>query len=647
MEKRVLLTAVFLAGMLLLAGLALAITGEAVTGDAVTGKASALNFNVSIRIITGAPAVYIAVPENRSFLPFPFNYFNTNNISLNYSVIDVADVDKAWYSIDNGANISVSGNTTISAADGNHTLRLYANNTLAFTNSTARAISVNASLGWFVCTSKYNGTTTNLTAMIILGKTYMGAISNLTLEIAKYGKIEINETLNISRDLCFYGDNVSYIDDYSDIFTSASPLYNVVYSKWQVPELNKSAIISFYNLSINSTNVYSNPRIVRNNATCPSSECAVESYSNGTLRFWVSYLGAVYSAEETPAAAPVTPAAEEAGAAAGGGGVERAKKIEVDRNEIKVLIRQGESRREQIIVTNIWKEKINVIITAFGIENFVKASPRDFELKAGESKIVHLEFSAEADTNPNLYFGSIKIKGSDDERIISAIIEVASKAPSVGTIIDIPQKYQNLMPDDNIVFNVLLYNVGIEKSADVLVEYTIMDIYGKIYASDEEKMSIMGQEGFTRSIKLPANLPFGDYILYAKTTYKGAVSSSSMKFSVGRISNTLAYIIALAGAVVAASAVIVYILRKKPFAGLIKKRVVISIGRGKAISVSSDRSISLRKIAERLEPDIKNKMTIVIGRNELGFSGVSEERLRNALARAGISRFAIKVEKKD
>ena len=80
-----------------------AVENISLTGKVITGKASSQQTNVSVIVDTIPPFVSISSPENRTSLPFPFNFYNTNNISLNYTAYDsVSWIDTVWYNIDNG-----------------------------------------------------------------------------------------------------------------------------------------------------------------------------------------------------------------------------------------------------------------------------------------------------------------------------------------------------------------------------------------------------------------------------------------------------------------------------------------------------------------------------------------------------------------
>ena len=69
----------------------------------------------------------------------PSGTYSISNISLSYSASDNVALDKCWYTLNSGSNVTLDNctNTTITAASGSNTLNLYANDTSGKTNSSS------------------------------------------------------------------------------------------------------------------------------------------------------------------------------------------------------------------------------------------------------------------------------------------------------------------------------------------------------------------------------------------------------------------------------------------------------------------------------------------------------------------------------
>jgi hypothetical protein len=112
--------------------------------------------------------------------------------------------------------------------------------------------------------SKFNtSTTTDFTSVDNISR-----VSNAVLEIAPYGKMEFLQPVDFtSLDL----------DSYVNILSN-----NISIDVSALPQLNKSAKLTLYNLQ------WAYPGIIVNGNSCPTSICAIVSYSNNNLAFQVS-----------------------------------------------------------------------------------------------------------------------------------------------------------------------------------------------------------------------------------------------------------------------------------------------------------------------------------------------------------------------
>jgi len=130
-----------------------------------------------------------------------------------------------------------------------------------FTNNTVE-IDVNKGLN-LIEMDKFKGSTTDLKEVDLSN------ISNFTLEIPNYGKIEFIEPINLSDD--------ANIDEY---VIMSNNLIEV--DTEALPQLNKRAKLYLYNLPYSF-----NPIILRDGLFCPSSECEFINYEDGILEFEV------------------------------------------------------------------------------------------------------------------------------------------------------------------------------------------------------------------------------------------------------------------------------------------------------------------------------------------------------------------------
>ncbi len=200
-------------------------------------------------------------------------------------------------------------------------------------------------------------------------------------------------------------------------------------------------------------------------------------------------------------------------------------KIEPDL--IKVLVKQGESEREIITITNLGTTILNVSLDLVDIEELIVMSEDFLSLKIGESKEINVDIFAREQEIPEIYTGKIIVK---DERTgvtktINVIIEVKAKKPLFDIRTDIIFKKVSLGKDVSARINVL--NLGDLENIDVLIYYAIKDLDENIISFKEESMAIDKKLDIKRKIKLPQNILLGDYLFYSRVSY-GDITASSM-----------------------------------------------------------------------------------------------------------------------
>lgn len=108
-------------------------------------------------------------------------------------------------------------------------------------------------------------------------------VSNVKLGINNIGEIKFTSPIRLTRDNTVIDLDTNVIIEKEKVEIKSSV----------IPELNKPAIITLYNIDKN------NPRILKDGVLCPISQCTINSFSNKTLVFTVNGFS-VYTIDETP-----------------------------------------------------------------------------------------------------------------------------------------------------------------------------------------------------------------------------------------------------------------------------------------------------------------------------------------------------------
>ena len=474
---------------------------------------SSLTTNVSVQVIsdTTPPAVKIYYPTNSTI--------NTlTNINLNFSATDTS-LDKIWYNLDGGTNITITQNTTFNSSMGIHTLYLFANDTQNNMNNSEKVnfvISPNW-LNWSITMTEFNLSSTNFANF---NSSTQWNISNLELHVG-FGSIEFLKNINISDHFDF--------DKYINItnnFIFLDSNYLTIF--------NTSTELTLYNLT------FTNPRIVKDGIVCPATICTKISYSGGTLKFNVTSFSS-YSGEETPSSGGGSGSGSGSGGSGGGIGstVTEPPSFTTNIDNLQLSLKQGESKKEFLTIKNNKDTTITVNINIESIKDLVFL-PGDLIqssliIPANSEESLQLIFNIPIDQEPDLYIGSIDITSGPTTKTIKTIIEVESAKPLFDVYIEIKNPNKLVAPGELLIANTKIFNLGDYGRYDVEINYTIKDYDGKGISQETETAAIETSVNLIREFLIPTNTKLGTYIIYVTAKYNNSIGSSSSLFEVTKI----------------------------------------------------------------------------------------------------------------
>jgi len=232
---------------------------------------------------------------------------------------------------------------------------------------------------------------------------------------------------------------------------------------------------------------------------------------------------------ETPA--PVILPQTPSGGGGGGRGAVLIKNFSLDKELIKVSIKQGENAKEFLAIKNTGNTEIKIILEVSKLEKFIILSDEEFVLKAGESKTIGIDLFAKENEAADSYLGKIIVSGEGIRKTVSLILEIKEKR----ALFDVVTKAQNAFAShgDSVNANIKLINMGDLENVDVLLYYAIKDFNNSVITFREETLAINREIDIVRGLKLPEDIPLGKYVFYSSITYGGnLIASSSDVFEV-------------------------------------------------------------------------------------------------------------------
>jgi len=230
---------------------------------------------------------------------------------------------------------------------------------------------------------------------------------------------------------------------------------------------------------------------------------------------------------------PETPASPGGGSSGGGGGgggggagiVFQFTNFSLSKDLIKVRVKQGESVREIITVTNTGTRVITIDrVRVEGVSDFMAVSELTFTLLPGESKNVLIDIFAEEDEPPEAHVGRIIFEGGGLKRVANVIIEVGERSPLFDVSVKLAKT--QLIPGENAVAEINVINMGDVDEIDILLYYAIKDFDGNVVAFREESLAIERELKVTRQLNIPLDTEVGSYAFYTRASF-GAISAAS------------------------------------------------------------------------------------------------------------------------
>ncbi|MFH1585222.1 MAG: hypothetical protein ABIB79_00460 [archaeon] len=222
-----------------------------------------------------------------------------------------------------------------------------------------------------------------------------------------------------------------------------------------------------------------------------------------------------------------------AAAPSGGGGGAEIKKFEIDKENIFIDLKQGETEKESFTIKNTGDVKLSLTIFAESkIRDFIKINEEIFKLKPGEKKEIILDILARDDTTPNLYVGDLIVKAGDIEKKILIGINVESKEALFDVGVEIPKQFREVAAGEEVLAIVDIFNFGEVGKVDVNIEYYLKNDRGETIVFSEETAAVETRISLNKLFHLPENMNPGYYAVYVRVNYNGQVASGAAWFMV-------------------------------------------------------------------------------------------------------------------
>jgi hypothetical protein len=197
----------------------------------------------------------------------------------------------------------------------------------------------------------------------------------------------------------------------------------------------------------------------------------------------------------------------------------------------RVPLKQGTTTTRVLKITNLASKNMPVKIAHEGLSNFISFPQRDteFQLLAGESRDILVEFSASQTIKPDQYNGLILIY-SEEDTSIPVIIDVNLFEQDFEIDIELG-KIKSGKPIDAVI---KVSNAKDIRETNATVYFAIKDFYGNTYDFGEKEINFETSVTLYEQLSLPEDITSGRFLFYVKAYNKDTAAVNSVVFELGR-----------------------------------------------------------------------------------------------------------------
>jgi len=231
----------------------------------------------------------------------------------------------------------------------------------------------------------------------------------------------------------------------------------------------------------------------------------------------------------------VTPQVTGAASGGGGGGRVQGPDFVIDKEELKVKLKQGETKEEFIKIKNNLQRLLSILIDLEGVKDFL--SPEEESLKTitlnpKSEELVPIDFFASEDVEPDVYVKSINISTENTEKELPVVLDVSSKEILFDLSLKLEEKFRKISPGKKIEAIITIFKPENIEGAEVLVNLLVQDFTGNIIVEKNRSVSLHSTVQIKEEIILPPDIKSGKYLLVAKTKYADQIAVVSKTFEV-------------------------------------------------------------------------------------------------------------------
>jgi hypothetical protein len=197
-----------------------------------------------------------------------------------------------------------------------------------------------------------------------------------------------------------------------------------------------------------------------------------------------------------------------------------------------VNLKQGTSTTKIFEITNIGTTELSFNLSIEGLEKYIDLSETSFNLSAGATKRITVDFKVGFDTIPGEYYGILVVDSFKQARL-PLLINVNEINLEFEVLVSVLEESKSIKPGKKVFANIELKSLKDQFPMDVLLYYAVKDFQGNIYDFFEENITFESNLILERFLNTSEEMPLGNYIFYARVYNEKDSSIHSDDFQVG------------------------------------------------------------------------------------------------------------------
>ena len=219
------------------------------------------------------------------------------------------------------------------------------------------------------------------------------------------------------------------------------------------------------------------------------------------------------------------------GGSSSGGSSDRKYDFSVTPEKTTLGIKQGETREFTLRVAN--NNSYNIVVKAWStLAEFMTLEEIDYHISANDYQDIAVIAAVPNETEPKSYLGDIVFSSGSRTQFIDIRIDVFPKGSLFDIITEMDQRYASVLPGEYLKFDVTLFKFLDVATEDVTIVYLIKDTSGNVLWKESDTRAVHKELEYNRELRIPSDLPPGDYLLETSVNYQGKAATSELSFTV-------------------------------------------------------------------------------------------------------------------